>query len=106
MRLLNAPVESYFDEPSVGVWEDDTFNVFAFHDKYAVRLDIERKDGTDGIGWDELQKIKSECGFGSFDAVELYPADKDVVNTGNWRHLYVLFTGIDLVRRQVSEGTE
>lgn len=104
MRLLNAHVESYFGEPSVGVWESDVFNVFAFYDKYAVRLDIERKDKADGITWDELQYIKDACGFGAFDAVELYPANKDVINTGNWRHLYILFSGIDLVRRNSFEG--
>lgn len=106
MRLLNASVKSYFGEPSAGVWESDSFNVFAFYDKYAIRLDIERKDQTDGITWDELQTIKHACGFGQFDAVELYPADKDVVNTGNWRHLYILLQGIDLVRRKDSEGNK
>lgn len=104
MQLLNTSVSSYFGEPSVAVWASDTYNVFAFHDKYAIRLDIERKDGTDGITWDELQKIKDACGFEAFDAVELYPAKKDILNTGNWRHLYILLQGIDLVRRQNLEG--
>jgi hypothetical protein len=103
MRLLDAQCESYFGEPSVGVWESDVYNVYAFFDKSAVRLDIERKDGKDGIQWQELQQIKNECGFANFDAVELYPAEKDVINTGNWRHLYVLFGGVGLVRRN-SEG--
>lgn len=44
----------------------------------------------DGITWDELQQIKNECGYGGADAVEIYPADDDVVNVANMRHLWVL----------------
>lgn len=43
----------------------------------------------DGIGWDDLQRLKSECGFGHRDAVELYPADRDVVDVANMRHLWL-----------------
>lgn len=28
----------------------------------------------DGISWEELQQIKQECGYGEWDAVEVYPA--------------------------------
>ena len=44
----------------------------------------------DGITWDDLQRIKSECGFGAVEAVEVYPADTDVVNVANMRHLWIL----------------
>lgn len=44
----------------------------------------------DGITWDELQKIKSQLGYGHRDAVEVYPKDKDVVNVANMRHLWIL----------------
>lgn len=44
----------------------------------------------DGITWDELQALKRQCGFGDRFAVEVYPADLDVVNVGNLRHLWVL----------------
>lgn len=43
----------------------------------------------DGITWDELQRIKSGCGFGMSCAVEVYPPDKDVVNVANMRHLWI-----------------
>lgn len=45
---------------------------------------------SDGISWDDLQKIKSDLGFGHRDAVEIYPKDKDIVNVANMRHLFVL----------------
>lgn len=44
----------------------------------------------DGISWDELQQIKRECGYGDADAVEVYPADDDVVNVANMRHLWIM----------------
>jgi hypothetical protein len=44
----------------------------------------------DGLTWDELQRIKRECGFGLAEAVEVYPPDRDVVNVANLRHLWIL----------------
>lgn len=43
----------------------------------------------DGISWDELQSIKRQVGLGDRDAFEVYPADRDVVNVANMRHLWV-----------------
>lgn len=44
----------------------------------------------DGITWDELQKLKRECGYGNADAIEIFPADTDIVNVANMRHLWVM----------------
>lgn len=63
--------------------------------KGIVRLSINRTDlngagrFTDSITWDELQQLKFQCGYGDRDAVEVYPAQKDVVNVANMRHLFV-----------------
>lgn len=56
------------------------------------RTTIDAKAGrwTDGISWDELQRIKRECGYEEFDAVEVFPRDEDVVNVANMRHLWVM----------------
>lgn len=43
-----------------------------------------------GITWDDLQQLKAEAGYGDRQAVEIYPADEDVVNVANMRHLWVL----------------
>lgn len=43
-----------------------------------------------GISWDELQAVKSACGFGESWAVEVYPADSSVVDVANMRHLWIL----------------
>ncbi len=44
----------------------------------------------DGITWDQLQRIKRECGYGDFEAIEIYPPDDCVVNVANARHLWIL----------------
>lgn len=44
----------------------------------------------DGISWDDLQNIKNQIGFQDHDCIELYPAQEDVVNVANIRHLFVL----------------
>lgn len=60
-----------------------------------VRLSINRTalDGErwqDGITWEELQRLKRECGYGDSGAIEIYPADTDVVNVANMRHLWIM----------------
>lgn len=99
MRRVDTFRISYFGEPSIGVWESDVYFCCAFRQGDAIRLDIQRKDERDGIGWDELQEIKRDCGFADCDAVEFYPADVDVINTGNWRHLYVFAHPLPLIIR-------
>lgn len=44
----------------------------------------------DAIGWDELQRVKRECGFGDRYAVEVYPRDCDMVNVSNMRHIWLI----------------
>lgn len=61
-----------------------------------IRLSVNRStllgDGRweDGIAWDDLQRLKAEAGYADRFAVEIYPADVDVVNVGNVRHLWLL----------------
>lgn len=57
-----------------------------------LRTTLDPKVGrwVDGITWDELQRLKTECGYGDFDAVEVYPCNRDIVNVANLRHLWVL----------------
>lgn len=53
-------------------------------------LDSDAGRWRDGITWNELQRIKRECGFGAYHAVEVFPADCDLVNVANLRHLWIL----------------
>lgn len=81
------------------VWRSVGFLVQQYSEECTVpviaRLTVCRTDRkgdrwNDGISWDDLQEIKRLCGFGNFDAVEIYPSDEDVVNVANMRHLWVL----------------
>jgi hypothetical protein len=81
----------------IEVWRSRDFLVQVYAEgKNVVRLSVNRtslnKAGTgweEGISWDDLQRLKRECGRGHLDAVEVYPADGDVVNVANIRHLWV-----------------
>lgn len=44
----------------------------------------------DGITWDDLQRVKRDCGFGDVWAVEVYPDDSELVNVANMRHLWLM----------------
>lgn len=44
----------------------------------------------DGIPWDDLQQIKDRLGYHGRDAVEVYPAEDDLVDVANMRHLWIL----------------
>lgn len=73
------------------VWKDNKFLVQIYKKENGVtRLSIRTIDGSDGISWDELNLIKLKVGFGNFDAVEVYPRQRDIVNVANMRHLWVL----------------
>lgn len=42
------------------------------------------------ITWDDLMQVKRECGLGDVHAIEFYPADDQVVDVANMRHLWLL----------------
>lgn len=64
------------------------------------RTSISGNRWKDGIAWEELQRIKNECGYGDVDAVEIYPADSDVVNVANMRHLWVMDAPVSFAWRK------
>lgn len=53
-------------------------------------IDLDGDRWTDGIGWDQLFKIKNDCGYSAFDAVEVHPRLCDLVDVAAIRHLWVL----------------
>lgn len=82
------------------VWRSRDFLVQVFAEEDGVfRLSVNRTiidvitgRWVEAITWDELQRLKAECGYGARDAVEVYPSDRDVVNVANMRHLWVMPT--------------
>lgn len=67
-----------------------------YNDKGFTRISINRAEindqggWKDGITWDELQNIKSQLGYADQQAVEVFPAEKDLVNVANIRHLWIV----------------
>lgn len=88
----NAPVE---------IWRSREFlaQVYETPTEGIKRLSVNRTMIEDSgawsaeITWEELQRVKSECGFGKMWACELYPHDDEVVNVANMRHLFIGTTG-------------
>lgn len=60
------------------------------------RYELDRKLGQlsvhhDGnISWDQLQLIKNQIWGQNAVAIEVYPPERNVVNSGNYRHLWRL----------------
>lgn len=83
------------DRPEIlEVWRSKGFLVQIYAEKNGyVRMSVNRTMIMNGewvalITWDELMRLKRECGRGDLDALELFPADDDVVNVANIRHLF------------------
>lgn len=55
------------------------------------RASIDSKGGwQQDIPWEDMQRLKHECGYGELDAVEVFPRNADIVNVANMRHVFVL----------------
>lgn len=97
-QLISVPATEWPSrEPGmISLWRSRRFLVQVYQEATTVRLSVCRtaiQSGgrwEDNITWDELQDLKSQCGYGNFDAVEIYPRQEDVVNVANMRHLWVL----------------
>ena len=85
------------DTSRVEVWRSREFLVQVFAEKDgAQRLTISRTHvlpngkWMPGITWDDLQRLKSQCGRAERWAMEIYPADEHLVDVANMRHLWIL----------------
>ena len=100
------------DPTRAKVWRSNKFLAQLFLEVCVDRLSICRTElnnqggWKDGISWEELQLIKSQCGFGHLDAVEIYPPDADVVNVANMRHLWLLSIALPFGWHSVEEEDE
>ncbi|MEI9693262.1 DUF7694 domain-containing protein [Atlantibacter hermannii] len=89
--------EKLHDPSRTNVWINPRFLVQEFHEEGGViRLSVNTRElglagrWKDGISWDTLQEIKNAVGYADRDAVEIFPAERDVVNVANMRHLWIL----------------
>lgn len=78
------------------IWRSKYFSVVVFQHGPAERINVHRntvdlaqKTWEGNITWDELMEVKRQCGRGAKDALEWFPRDENIVNDGNFRHLWV-----------------
>lgn len=88
---------NHLTNPPAEVWRSRQFLVMVYEGGEHTRLSVVRvglaPDGkrfADGISWDELQRLKRECGRGNSWAVEVFPSDDQIVNVSNMRHLWLI----------------
>ncbi len=84
-------------EPRLRVMRNRRFLVQVIDQGVAIRLSINRTEWDErkgswreDIGWEDIQQLKREAGYGSLCAVELFPPDADVVNVANMRHIFIV----------------
>lgn len=79
-----------------GVWRSRDFLCCAYLQGQNLRLSVCRTEidnrgmWKEDISWDDLQRIKRECGYGDQWAVEVFPAEEHLVNIASMRHLWVV----------------
>ena len=123
-HLVNVPQEEWPTMPlsrwgnqaarRLAVLRSRDFLVQVTEEQGHVRLSVNRtkikSNGAweDGITWDELQRIKREAGFGALAAVEVYPADQDLVDVANMRHVWLCDATLEQIvpmwKRQEGDG--
>lgn len=94
--MTGSPIQT--GSVAIGAYQSRDFVVVVWRELSGItRLSINRTewDGhkgrfCDNIGWDDLQRLKAEAGYGDVPAVEVYPPDQHVLNTANIRHLFLL----------------
>lgn len=96
-KLMEIPEENWPKLKNIaGVLRSRYFLVQVYHEEHAIRLTVCRTtlDCLGGwlsdITWDELQDLKSQCGYADKAAVEIFPPEGHVVNVANMRHLWIL----------------
>jgi hypothetical protein len=57
---------------------------------WTTHLKVMRRDGKDGITWDQLQAIKNEYLGEDAWAIEVFPPNHAFVNEVNMRHLWLI----------------
>jgi hypothetical protein len=81
----------------VQLYDEKAFNGIAVNRATICRVTVEtNNDWTANIKWEDIQKIKTDIGFGNWYALEIYPRNCDVVNVANMRHLWMLAAPLNI----------
>lgn len=97
-KLIEIPMELWPDkaEGRLKMFRSKSFFLQVYQEQEGLRLSINRTTVDSAlkwqqdISWEELQDMKRQAGYGGHLAVEVYPADSNVVNVANMRHLWIV----------------
>ena len=93
MEQITPKYDSPFGEKALAAWQSADYTAYLFEQSGVWRLSIIRTVYSETpLSWEELMEVKRRCGFGDYDALEVYPRDGDIFNSGNIRHLYLTGT--------------
>lgn len=93
MEQIPPSYSDPFGQEAAAAWASPEFFASLFKQDSAWRLSVTRTDLSESpLSWEELMEVKRRCGFGDYDALEVYPRDSDIFNSGNIRHLYFVGT--------------
>jgi len=74
---------------SMHIYQNDVYRVEMKNAPPFIHLDIRRKDGKTCNEWHDFQRIKNELIGPEYEALQLFPAESRLVDTGNEYHLWV-----------------
>lgn len=109
----NLPIVQEVREKLLGVAINSRYQVYVYDAGTGrfgrmVWLSIKTLDKSARHDWRDLQRIKNEVVGPQYDAVEIYPAEKKLVDTSNQYHLWV-FLDFEIPfgfnERAVGDGT-
>lgn len=88
--------EKHAEAGLIEAWRSRDFcvQIYDRKDSNAIRMSVSRTDikgdrWVENITWDDLQRLKRECGRGMLEGFEIYPKDDDIVNVANMRHIWI-----------------
>ena len=87
--LANA-IEVYEMAIKMERWKNDLYEVHVERDDKLVHLLVSRLDGAASRNWRHMQQIKNELVGPQCEGVELYPAERRLIDQANMYHLWVI----------------
>ena len=92
----NLPYSSH-PEDILEIWRSKKYLVIVWKVPAGKKLSISRQEWNpterrykDGITWDEIMEIKHDIGMGNKTGIEFFPADDEVMNLANVRHIWIV----------------